>query len=55
MRITHWIGGKAWTGIAQRTGDVYDPATGQVGGKVDFASASDVDEAVTAAREAFSR
>ncbi|MGN9806422.1 CoA-acylating methylmalonate-semialdehyde dehydrogenase [Micromonospora sp. L32] len=55
MRITHWIGGKAWTGIAQRTGDVYDPATGQVGGQVDFASASDVDEAVTAAREAFSR
>ncbi|MEH1057171.1 CoA-acylating methylmalonate-semialdehyde dehydrogenase [Micromonospora sp. CPCC 206171] len=55
MRITHWIGGKAWTGTAQRTGDVYDPATGQVGGQVDFASASDVDEAVTAAREAFSR
>ncbi|MGC1212789.1 MAG: CoA-acylating methylmalonate-semialdehyde dehydrogenase [Micromonospora sp.] len=55
MRITHWIGGKAWTGIAQRTGDVYDPATGQVGGQVDFASASDVDEAVTAAGEAFSR
>ncbi|MBQ0905066.1 CoA-acylating methylmalonate-semialdehyde dehydrogenase [Micromonospora sp. U21] len=55
MRITHRIGGKAWTGIAQRTGDVYDPATGQVGGKVDFASAFDVDEAVTAAREAFSR
>ncbi|MDH6464689.1 malonate-semialdehyde dehydrogenase (acetylating)/methylmalonate-semialdehyde dehydrogenase [Micromonospora sp. A200] len=55
MRITHWIGGKAWTGIAQRTGDVYDPATGQVGGQVDFASASDVDEAVSVAREAFSR
>ncbi|GAB3184895.1 methylmalonate-semialdehyde dehydrogenase [acylating] [Micromonospora palomenae] len=55
MRITHWIGGKAWTGIAQRTGDVYDPATGRVGGQVDFASAADVDEAVTAAREAFSR
>ncbi|MEU5790407.1 CoA-acylating methylmalonate-semialdehyde dehydrogenase [Micromonospora purpureochromogenes] len=55
MRITHRIGGKAWTGIAQRTGDVYDPATGQVGGQVDFASASDVDEAVGAAREAFSR
>ncbi|MEU4712063.1 CoA-acylating methylmalonate-semialdehyde dehydrogenase [Micromonospora purpureochromogenes] len=55
MRITHWIGGKAWTGIAQRTGDVYDPATGQVGGQVDFASASDVDEAVSAAREALSR
>jgi malonate-semialdehyde dehydrogenase (acetylating) / methylmalonate-semialdehyde dehydrogenase len=55
MRITHWIGGKAWTGIAQRAGDVYDPATGHVSAQVDFASASDVDEAVNAAREAFSR
>ncbi|MCW3839535.1 CoA-acylating methylmalonate-semialdehyde dehydrogenase [Micromonospora yasonensis] len=55
MRITHWIGGKQWTGIAQRAGEVYDPATGQLTGRVDFASASDVDEAVTAAREAFSR
>ncbi|MEW2386449.1 CoA-acylating methylmalonate-semialdehyde dehydrogenase [Micromonospora sp. NPDC047707] len=55
MRITHWIGGKAWTGLAQRTGDVYDPATGQVTGRVDFASAADVDEAVAAAAEAFTR
>ena len=55
MRITHWIGGKAWTGIAQRAGDVYDPATGQVSGQVDFARAADVDEAVNAAREAFAR
>jgi malonate-semialdehyde dehydrogenase (acetylating)/methylmalonate-semialdehyde dehydrogenase len=55
MRITHWIGGKAWTGLARRAGDVYDPATGQVTGQVDFASAADVDEAVAAATEAFSR
>ncbi|MEV1142163.1 CoA-acylating methylmalonate-semialdehyde dehydrogenase [Micromonospora sp. NPDC049799] len=55
MRITHWIGGKAWTGVAQRAGEVYDPATGQVRGRVDFASAADVDEAVDAAREAFAR
>ena len=53
MRITHWIGGKPWTGTASRTGDVYDPATGQVASRVDFASASDVDEAVAAAKEAF--
>ncbi len=55
MRTTHWIGGKPWTGVAERTGDMYDPATGQVAGQVDFATASDVDEAVAAAREAFSR
>ena len=55
MRITHRIGGKPWTGTASRTGDVYDPATGQVASQVDFASASDVDEAVAAAKGAFAR
>ncbi|WP_199440121.1 CoA-acylating methylmalonate-semialdehyde dehydrogenase [Umezawaea beigongshangensis] len=53
MRITHRIGGKPWTGAAERTGDVHDPATGAVSGRVDLASASDVDVAVAAAREAF--
>jgi malonate-semialdehyde dehydrogenase (acetylating)/methylmalonate-semialdehyde dehydrogenase len=53
VRITHWIGGKPWTGAAERVGDVHDPATGAVSGRVDLASASDVDTAVAAAREAF--
>jgi malonate-semialdehyde dehydrogenase (acetylating) / methylmalonate-semialdehyde dehydrogenase len=52
-RITHWIGGKPWDGVAERHGDVYDPATGQVTGTVDFASAADVDAAVAAAAGAF--
>ncbi len=52
-QITHWIDGKPWTGDAERRGDVHDPATGQVSGKVDFASAEDVDAAVAAARQAF--
>ena len=55
MRITHHIGGKPWTGIAERTGDVYDPATGQVVSQVDFASEADVDEAVAAAKGAFAK
>ncbi|OKI49041.1 CoA-acylating methylmalonate-semialdehyde dehydrogenase [Micromonospora sp. CB01531] len=55
MRTTHWIGGKPWHGVAERTGDVYDPATGQVAGQVDFATTAVVDEAVAAAREAFTR
>ncbi|WP_406045152.1 CoA-acylating methylmalonate-semialdehyde dehydrogenase [Micromonospora sp. NBC_00898] len=55
MRTTHWIGGKPWNGVAERTGDIYDPATGQVTGQVDLATAAVVDEAVTAAGEAFSR
>ena len=48
--VTHWIGGKPWTGSAQRQGDIYDPATGQVTGVVDFATSGDVDEAVAAAK-----
>ncbi len=51
--ITHWIGGKPYGGVAERHGDVYDPATGQVSGHVDFATAADVDEAVSVAAEAF--
>ena len=51
--VTHWIGGKPWTAEAERHGDVYDPATGQVTGHVDFATAADVDAAVRAATEAF--
>jgi malonate-semialdehyde dehydrogenase (acetylating)/methylmalonate-semialdehyde dehydrogenase len=52
--ITHWIDGKPWAGESARTGDVFDPATGQVAGRVDFASESEVDEAVAAASRAFS-
>ena len=51
---THWIDGKPWTGDASaRRGDVYNPATGQVSGTVDFASAAEVDAAVAAAAAAF--
>src|SRR6202034_1938911 len=49
---THWIGGKPWTGEAERRGDIYNPATGHISGTVDFASTQDVDEAVKTAKEA---
>jgi malonate-semialdehyde dehydrogenase (acetylating)/methylmalonate-semialdehyde dehydrogenase len=52
-RISHWIDGKPWAGVAERTGDVFDPATGEVTGQVDLASPAEVDEAVTAAARAF--
>ena len=52
-RVTHWINGQSWSGTADRTGDVYDPATGQVTKKVDFASRAVLDEAVAAAKAAF--
>ncbi len=47
--VTHWIGGKPWDGEAERRGDIYDPATGQVSGEVDFATPAEVDHAVAAA------
>ena len=51
--ISHWIGGQPWEGAAERHGDIYDPATGEVTGTVDFASAAVVDDAVAAAAKAF--
>jgi len=52
-RITHWINGAEWTGSSERSGDVFDPATGQVSGQVDFASRGMLDVAVAAAKAAF--
>jgi malonate-semialdehyde dehydrogenase (acetylating)/methylmalonate-semialdehyde dehydrogenase len=53
-QITHWIGGKPHDRLADRHGEVYDPATGQVTAHVDFANAAVVDEAVSAALTAWS-
>ena len=49
---THWINGKPWTGEAATRGDIYNPATGQVSGTVDYATAAEVDAAVAAATAA---
>jgi len=52
--VTHWIGGKPWTGVAAaQRGDVYNPATGQVSGTVDFAGSAEASAAVQAAAGAF--
>ncbi|HEY3801607.1 MAG TPA: CoA-acylating methylmalonate-semialdehyde dehydrogenase [Kofleriaceae bacterium] len=47
--ITHWIDGKASTRAPERTGDVFNPATGDVQAKVAFATPAIVDEAVESA------
>jgi malonate-semialdehyde dehydrogenase (acetylating) / methylmalonate-semialdehyde dehydrogenase len=52
-RITHWIGGRPVEGSSGRSGPVYNPATGEQTGVVDFASVEEVDAAVAAATEAF--
>jgi len=53
VRVTHWIDGRRWDGTAERQGEVHDPATGRRSGRVDFASATEVAAAVTAAARAF--
>ncbi len=50
--INHWIDGKAVDRAAERTGDVYNPATGEVQAKVAFATPSLVDEAVESSHKA---
>jgi malonate-semialdehyde dehydrogenase (acetylating)/methylmalonate-semialdehyde dehydrogenase len=51
--VTHWIGGRPWTGRAERQGDVCDPASGTVQARVDFATPAEADAAVRAAAAAF--
>ena len=51
--ITHWINGKPYDGTPERTGPVFDPATGQQTKEVAFASPEIVDSAVQAAKDAF--
>jgi malonate-semialdehyde dehydrogenase (acetylating)/methylmalonate-semialdehyde dehydrogenase len=51
--LGHYIGGAEVPGGSGRFGDVYDPTTGVVQRRVAFASASEVDAAVAAARAAF--
>lgn len=52
-QIHHWIDGSFTAGAATRLGPVYNPATGQQSGEVAFATTSDVDVAVKAARKAY--
>ena len=51
--IEHWIGGAHVSGSGDRVGDVFDPALGAPQAQVRLASPSDVDLAVSAAKEAF--
>jgi len=53
IRTHHYIGGSQVQGRSHRAGPLYDPATGERTGEVDFASAADVDAAVASASAAF--
>jgi malonate-semialdehyde dehydrogenase (acetylating)/methylmalonate-semialdehyde dehydrogenase len=52
-RITHLIAGAPWTGTAERTSEVFNPATGEVTGVLDLASAELVGEVVAGAKRAW--
>ena len=52
-QITHWINGALDTQKPERTGDIYNPATGKVTGTVAFGNNATVDAAVAAATTAF--
>jgi len=51
--INHWINGRTVDREPERTGAVYDPATGQQTAQVALAGGDDVDAAVQAAQAAF--
>jgi malonate-semialdehyde dehydrogenase (acetylating)/methylmalonate-semialdehyde dehydrogenase len=51
--IHHWIGGKNVPSSSGRSGPVWNPATGEQSGAVDFATVEEVDAAVQTAKQAF--
>ncbi|HZQ81991.1 MAG TPA: CoA-acylating methylmalonate-semialdehyde dehydrogenase [Gaiellaceae bacterium] len=51
--INHWISGAPYEGESGRSGAVYNPATGEQTGAVDFASVDEIDAAVQSAKAAF--
>ena len=50
--IGHFIGGNEVAGTSGRAGDVFDPNTGEVQAKVDFADAAEVERAIAVAQAA---
>jgi len=52
-QITHWINGALDTSKSERSGDIYNPATGKATKSVAFGNVATVDRAVNAATIAF--
>ena len=51
-RISHFVNGQTVAGTSGRSGKVFNPATGEQSGEVDFASEAEVDTAVAMAKAA---
>ena len=50
--IHHYLNGQLYAGTSGRFADVYNPASGQVSGRLSFATKVEVDLAVSAAAKA---
>ncbi len=50
--INHWISGRPYAGQSGRSGPVFNPATGEQTGAVDFATVEEIDKAVQSAKQA---
>ncbi|MAM61189.1 CoA-acylating methylmalonate-semialdehyde dehydrogenase [Maritimibacter sp. UBA3975] len=50
--VGNWINGKTEASASSRTSDIYNPATGEIQGKVTLSSAAELDAAVAKAAEA---
>jgi malonate-semialdehyde dehydrogenase (acetylating)/methylmalonate-semialdehyde dehydrogenase len=50
--IGHWVNGRRVEGTSNRHGEIYNPAVGEVAGRVALASAAELDQAVQAAKAA---
>ena len=51
--LHHYINGKRETGASGRSGEVFNPATGEIAATVPFASAAETEAAIAAANAAF--
>ena len=51
--ISHWINGSVYPENSDRSGEIFNPATGKISGSVAFADTATVDKAVDAAEKAF--
>ena len=51
--IEHFVNGKLFSGSSDRTGKVFNPATGEQESEVKLASKSDLDHAVEISKKAF--
>ena len=51
--IQHFVDGKVFKGKSERTGKVFNPATGEQSSQVSFATTDDINKAVSVAKKAF--